>query len=271
MSRVDAASALVSAFGLHRLAGAARGPLVVMWHGIGGPDGIPPDDFDAQIELVARRRRIVSLADALSALGTPAARELAALTFDDGYVDFAELALPRIAARDLHATLFVPAGHVGGGNVWDAGRASPRKILDAGGLRALDPKHVEIGAHGYTHRRLAGLDAETLRLETAGAREALEAACARPVRLFAYPYGQLGDFDSAAESAVARAGFDGACSTHFGRESGPAERYRLRRLGIEPGDAPDAVARKLDGAYDWVAWKERAGARWRALRGRRAA
>jgi len=67
---------------------------------------------------------------------------------------------------------------------------------------------------------------------------------------------------------VAEAGFVAACSTRFGRGSQPAERFRLRRLGIEAGDSLEVVERKFDGAYDWVAWKEALGARarrWRRL------
>jgi peptidoglycan/xylan/chitin deacetylase (PgdA/CDA1 family) len=259
MTRADRVSAVLAATGLPRLLG-SPGPLIVMYHGLGGADGVDPGLFEAQLDLLAERRRVVSLAQTVAALGTPEARRLAAITFDDGYVDFAQHAMPALARRSLHATLFVPAGHLGGANAWDAGHAAERKILDASALRSLDPERVEIGAHGMTHRRLAGLARETLRTETHGARARLEEVCARPVRFFAYPYGQLDDFDAAAEAAVAAAGFEAACCTHFGRGSGPAERFRLRRVGIEATDTLAIAARKLDGAYDWSAAKERLGA-----------
>lgn len=262
MTAADRIAAALAATGLPHLLG-SPGPLVLMLHGLGGGDGVDPALFEATLDLLRARRRIVPLGDAVAALGAPEARGLAAVTFDDGYVDFAEHALPALARRGLHATLFVPAGHVGGTNVWDAGRAAERRLLDAAALRALDPAHVEIGAHGMTHRRLAGLTPDALHDETAGARRTLEGACGRRVRLFAYPYGQLDDFDAAAEAAVAAAGYDAACSTHFGRGSRPAERFRLRRVGIEPGDTLTTVIRKLDGAYDWTAAKERVGARLR--------
>lgn len=242
------------------------GPLIVMLHGLGGADGVSPPLFEALLDALCARRRVVPLGDALRELGRPAAGELAAITFDDGYVDFAEHAAPVLARRGLHATLFVPAGHLGGSNVWDAGRRAARSILDSVSLRALAPTVVEIGAHGLTHRRLAGLDAPALHAETFEARRRLEDASGRRVRLFAYPYGQLCDFDSAAEAAVAAAGFEAACSTHFGRGSGVRERFRLRRVGIEPSDTLATFDRKLDGAYDWVRWKESAGARLRGLR-----
>jgi peptidoglycan/xylan/chitin deacetylase (PgdA/CDA1 family) len=237
-----------------------------MLHGLGGSDGVPRASFDVLLDLLQARRRIVPLAEATRSLGRPEAAELAAITFDDGYVDFAELAVPALVRRGLQATLFVPAGCLGGTNAWDAGTAVERTILDASALRALDPRSVEIGAHGLTHRRLAGVKADTLRAEIQEARERLEAACGRRIRFFAYPYGQLDDFDAAAEAAVAAAGYEAACSTHFGRGSAPEERFRLRRVGIEPRDTLDTMTRKLDGAYDWSATKERLGARLRRWR-----
>jgi peptidoglycan/xylan/chitin deacetylase (PgdA/CDA1 family) len=262
VSTVARLSSLLAHTGLLRHLPPA-GPLIVMYHGLGGSDGVRPEDFGRHLDLLAARRRIVPLAEAVGALGTEAAHRLAAVTFDDGYRDFARHALPVLRLRGLHATLFVPAAHVGGANVWDQGRAPRREILDAAELRDLDPDVVGIGAHGATHRRLAGLGAAALREETVEARRRLEAVTGRPVRLFAYPYGQLDDFDAAAERAVREAGFLAACSTHFGRGSRTKDRFRLCRVGIETQDSLDGVARKLDGAQDWMRWKERAGSAWR--------
>ncbi len=234
-----------------------RGPMIVMYHGLGGSDGIARDSFAAQIGILKARRRIVPLVELVDRLEDPKAVDLAAITFDDGYCDFAEIAVPVLEAAGAHATLFVPAGLVGRSNEWDSGTHATRPILDAQSLRQLDPAHVEIGGHGYSHRRIVALNRESLELETLGCRRELERILERPVRLFAYPYGQRGDFDSAAERAVAEAGFQLACSTCFGRSSRIRHRYRLRRVGIEPGDDLERVAAKLDGAYDWVAWKER--------------
>jgi peptidoglycan/xylan/chitin deacetylase (PgdA/CDA1 family) len=239
-----------------------------MYHGLGGADGVSPEAFSAQLGLLRARRRIVPLSQAVTALGRPEAAQLAAVTFDDGYRDFAEHGLPVLARLGLHAMLFVPAGYVGGSNVWDEGRAARREILSAAELRALPQEHVTVGAHGFEHSRLAGLAPRALDRETAGARARLEDLLGRAVDLFAYPFGQGDDLDTAAERAVEVAGFVAACSTRFGRGSSPQERYRLRRVGIEPRDDLAIVGRKLDGLYDWVAWKEALGIRWRRLRRR---
>jgi peptidoglycan/xylan/chitin deacetylase (PgdA/CDA1 family) len=235
-----------------------------MYHAIGGDDGVPVEAFERQVSALASRRRVVPLAEAVELLGHPEAGACAAITFDDGYRDFAELAVPVLAAQGLHATLFVPGGFLGRTNRWDTGVATERPIMTGRELRALDPSIVTIGAHGLTHRRLSRLAPEVLRAETEEARRIIEDACGRPVTLFAYPHGQADDFDMPAERAVEAAGFVAACSTRYGRGSHPSERFRLRRVGIGPREPLALVERKLDGAYDWIALKEGLGARVRA-------
>lgn len=265
MGTVDAIARVVAACGVVR-AIPSTGPLVVMYHGVGGVDGVGPEALGEQLDALRTRRRVLPLREAVALLGRPEARDVAAVTFDDGYRDFAELAVPRLREREIHATVFVPAGWIGGTNEWDQGRAPPRELMREAELRSLDPDWIEVGAHGLSHRRLRGLAPEELQRETTGAKALLEKACGRPVRLFAFPYGQPDDFDGAAEWAVRGAGFDAACSTMFGRGSLPSERYRLRRVGIACDDSLAVVARKLDGAYDWTAYKEALGSRLRAFR-----
>lgn len=264
---VDGVARSIATAGIPRLL-PPRGPLIVMYHGIGGVDGVAPEAFSAQLDLILARRRIVPLADLSHRLEDPTAVDLAAITFDDGYVDFSEIAHPILARKGIHATLFVPAGRLGQTNDWDAGHMAERRILDAEALRRLDSTQVEIGSHGFSHRRIVDLDESALETETLGSRRVLEDVVDRPVRLFAYPYGQRDDFDRAAERAVERAGFELACSTCFGRSSREYERFRLRRVGIEPDDDLEVVDAKLAGAFDWVAVKERVGYGLRALRRR---
>ena len=236
-----------------------RGPLIVTYHGIGGEDGVTVEALERQLVAITRRRRVVPLVEAVESVGRRESGDVAAITFDDGYRDCVELALPVLRAKRLHATLFVPAGWLGKRNAWDASRPQ-REILTARELRGLDPDSITIGAHGLTHTRLSQMPPRQLQAETSVARKVLEDACGRAVTLCAYPHGQRDDFDLSAERAVEDAGFIAACSTRFGRGSGLAERFCLRRIGLEPGDSLTRVERKLDGAYDWIASKETLGA-----------
>ena len=247
-----------------------RGPLIVMYHGLGGTDGLAASDFAQQCDRLAELYTIVPLQVAARSLGEPRARRLAAITFDDGYQDFAELAVPILQERNLHATLFVPAGQIGGHNEWDEGQRPRRPILDGTGLRRLNRAAVEVGAHGWSHCRMRDLTPEALKRETQDAKQRLEEVLEYEVNLFAYPYGQIDDFDLPAQEAVRSAGFVAACSTHFGRASRQDERFRLRRVGIEPTDSFEVFEAKLHGDFDWMTYKEQLGAWLRARKTRSA-
>jgi len=242
VSWVDAVSGHVARWSS---GGSPRGPLVVAYHGLGGRDGVSPFDFEAHLELLMARRTIRPLAEAVGKLGTPDANALACITFDDGYRDYAEIAVPILERRGLQATLFVPAGMIGKSNEWDRGVFAERRILGAKELRDLDPQRTELGAHGYSHCRMRGLAPEQLRREVDEARSIVSEVCGRPVRLMAYPYGQADDFDEATVRAVERAGFIAACSTRFGRGSTPQERFRMCRFQSETQPARAAYLRPL--------------------------
>ena len=72
-----------------------------------------PADFDRQMQLIGRHYDVVSAARVLDALhGGPRLPSRAVLiTFDDAYVDFAEVAWPILRRHGFPATLFVPTAY----------------------------------------------------------------------------------------------------------------------------------------------------------------
>ena len=137
---------------------ATRGmPMVLMYHSVQPYTDDPylvtvgPPRFEQQMRWLSRRGlRGVSIAELLAARAAGAGKGLVGLTFDDGYADFAEYALPVLQRYGFTATVFVIAGRLGGDNVWDP--AGPRKpLLDAAQVRRLAEAGVEIGSHGMQH------------------------------------------------------------------------------------------------------------------------
>lgn len=76
--------------------------------------------FDRHLRLLKRFFRVMPLSTALSQLrqGTLPARALS-ITFDDGYADNAELALPVLRRHGLHATFFIATAYLDGGRMWN--------------------------------------------------------------------------------------------------------------------------------------------------------
>jgi peptidoglycan/xylan/chitin deacetylase (PgdA/CDA1 family) len=92
---------------------------------LAAPDPLFPDEIDArrfeqQLALIQRHFRLLPLADAAAALraGTLPARA-ACITFDDGYADNADIALPILQRHGAPATFFVASGFLNGGRMWN--------------------------------------------------------------------------------------------------------------------------------------------------------
>jgi peptidoglycan/xylan/chitin deacetylase (PgdA/CDA1 family) len=105
-----------------------RGVLVLAYHRIGDHRGSPydpnlfsatPEAFARQLDLLAEHAEIVP-PSAVAGLAGARGRHVA-ITFDDGYRDNHEHALPALEARGLPAAFFVPTGFVDAPRVawWD--------------------------------------------------------------------------------------------------------------------------------------------------------
>lgn len=86
------------------------------------PGLIDAHDFDDQIATMARSFNLLPLQEAIERLAAgmipPRA---AAITFDDGYADNCETALPILKKYGVHATFFIAAGYLDGGFMWNDG------------------------------------------------------------------------------------------------------------------------------------------------------
>ncbi len=104
----------------HRLRRRRRA-VVLMYHRISDvPDFlglcVPPALFDAQLTRLRQRARLLPLAALVARLAdpTPLDEDLAALTFDDGYRDNLDAALPILERHRAPATLFLTTGFADG-------------------------------------------------------------------------------------------------------------------------------------------------------------
>ena len=148
-------------------------------------------------------------------MGLPDDADAVALTFDDGFANFASEALPLLREHDIPATVFVVAECVGTSNVWD--RASKGVIpelplMDWDGIADASRHRIEIGAHSMTHADLTTVGAGEREREIAGCGRRIAEHLGTAPRSFAYPYGR---FDEATRTA-ARTAYARACGTELG-------------------------------------------------------
>jgi peptidoglycan/xylan/chitin deacetylase (PgdA/CDA1 family) len=237
---------------------------ILTWHSVdwsGSPISVSPDEFRRQVEWLASGRvRVVGVDQLLALPDQPSA---VALTFDDGFANFATEAAPLLRDRGMPVTLFVVTGQVGRDNRWRGrgdGGVPVLPLLGWDALGRLRETGVTIGAHTRTHPGLAGLDEPTLEDELAGAAHELEHRLgARPEGL-AYPYGVLDD----RVTRVASASYRWACTTEFRPLGCDDSRFRLPRLDAWYLRRPARLADwGSPGFRAWV-WSRRQGRRLQA-------
>jgi peptidoglycan/xylan/chitin deacetylase (PgdA/CDA1 family) len=194
--------------------GLGRLPMILMYHSVADVAEDPshlsvaPSRFAEQMAVLQRLGlRGVSIGSLVDAMQAGRERRLVGITFDDGYLNVLEAALPELKRRDFTATVFIIAGRLGGTNEWAKGPSLP--LLSGSQVCELADAGMEIGSHSMTHVRLASLAASELQAEVSGSRASLGELVGAPVRGFAYPYGSM---DATARCAVEDAGYDYACA-----------------------------------------------------------
>ena len=231
-----------------------------MYHGIcrlaEDPNGTCTslERFQAHMRyLKLRNLRGVSVRELRRAAARGNARGLVGLTFDDGYEDFVQAALPVLENLGFTATVFVIGGMLGEENDWQHYyEPRPRlRLLTADGVREVAARGMEVGSHSMTHPKLAGLDPELLDREVGESRRILNELLDQPVEGFCYPYGSL---DGAAVRAVRRAGYAYACAVY---EEDESDEYSLPRIPVSERDSLARFAAKLSVYWQYSAAKSR--------------
>lgn len=144
------------AHGLFALAIQPRLTILIFHRVLRQPDPLFPGEMDAQrfdalMAMLKHAFHVLTVgqaADRLSAGNLPA-RALC-ITFDDGYADNAEVALPILKRHGLKATFFIASGFLDGGRMWndtviESVRGTARQELDLGflGLERLPVSSLE--------------------------------------------------------------------------------------------------------------------------------
>ena len=246
---------------------------ILTYHGVSETplrNCVPIGLFREHLEYLIQNFRLVKLSDLVELLqsSSPVNESVVALTFDDAYTNFLQFAYPELKKRNIPATLFVPAQKLNEYNTWDFDEDTTYpflKIMNEAEINTLDPEVVELGSHTSTHVQLSSLSGEDLEREICGSKHLLEEKFNRPITLFAYPYGELADFDERAIQLLEKCGYQAAVTTHFSRFNSATDLFRLKRISVWDDDTAKDLELKLTGFYDWLGPKERLAYRVKKL------
>lgn len=157
-----------------------------------------------------------------------------AITFDDGFHDCLEHAVPALATHNFTATFYIVAGLVGGTSRWlPAERGFELPMADWPVLRAAEGAGMRCESHSVSHPRLAMLSPDACRDELARSRAALENGLGRSVRHLAYPFGS---FSTQARDIAAEVGYVTACTVQEGIASSADDPLALPRIPVIGGE-----------------------------------
>jgi len=208
---------------------------------------VRPAEFRWQMEQVAAgNAQVIRLDEAVRMLEQPVDGRYVAVTFDDGYRDFLDHALPVLRELGIPATMFVPTAIIDGeaSYYWFA---EPPPALTWDEIASLVDEGVDVQPHTRTHPWLPRVDEARARDEIAGSKQALESHVPYEATTFCYPAGLYGEREL---RLVREAGYRAALTTDPGANPGGRPLDRLRRTLVFWGDSRPAFEAKLAGHLD---------------------
>ncbi|MFA6503368.1 MAG: polysaccharide deacetylase family protein [Patescibacteria group bacterium] len=207
-----------------------RSSVVLAYHSVSESPwvhAVNPDVFREQMMWLKNHAEIVSLdvlQKNLTYKGMLRKKPLAAITFDDGYKDWLENAVPILVELKLAATFFVTTSFVSVTTLPQAGLGAikPADVSD------LAQEGFEIGGHGHTHTDLSACDGAAFRFEILESKKILESLTEQKVLRMSYPKGR---YSSKHFEALAEPGYTAAFAGH-GPMRPDDSAYALARLPV---------------------------------------
>ncbi len=224
-----------------RLRTLGQAPFVVLFYHRVADDGLNPwtishTAFERQMRWLRRNFDMVSLAEGQRRINSGDNPDTCVtITFDDGYADNCHRALPLLVDLDIPCTYFVTTHNMRSQRPFphDAKLGRPLAPNTSKQIRELADQGIDIGAHTRTHADLGRVtDARVLRDELLVPQQELQEVTGRPVRYFAFPYGQHENLSPAAFD-YARQIYDGACSAYGGYNFPGDDPFHLQRIAVD--------------------------------------
>lgn len=211
---------------------------------------VTPAGFGRQMRLLSLLGyRGISMAELEPYLSGQAEGKVVGITFDDGYRNNLEHALPVLLQHGFTATCYAVSKPHEGRNAWDDAIGAPTKpLFTPSDMRTWVNAGMDLGCHTRHHVDLTQTRDDLAQDEIAGARKELEDTSGHEVRHFCYPYGH---YEARHCTMVQEAGFTTATTTQRGRVHAGDDWMQLRRVLIAHGNQlPLFWAKALHGYED---------------------
>ena len=223
---------------------------ILMYHYLSAPPAnadiyrqdlsVTPELFAAQLDAMQQAGyTTISLYALLDNLthGTPLPDKPVVLTFDDGYRDNYENAVPLLRDRGLTATFFLVTDFINTERpeyvTWDM----VREMYAAG---------MSIEGHGRNHVSLANKDNDYLIWQALGTYESIELEVGARPHFISYP---AGEYDQRTIDIFRSANYWAGFTTKQGATHSSDDPFQMRRIRVRGTTSPEELLRLL--ALDW--------------------
>lgn len=160
--------------------------------------------------------------------------KVVAITFDDGFTNVYQNAMPVLDEFGFTATNFFVSNQIGGSNEWDQPLGVlPASCMDIDQVKQWLSAGHEVGAHTMDHVHLSQLSEQQAFEQLSLCKETLQAITGDVVDSFAYPYG---DHNDKVRELVRQAGYTAAGGTERRRATSQDDLMNLPRLTIRRDD-----------------------------------
>lgn len=187
---------------------------ILMYHRIadvpGDRNALSPNKFREQMDYLAANgftTVTMQMVYEYYAHGKRLPRKPVLLTFDDGYLDNYETALPILEQHHMTATVFPITNWIGRENKWENFHKDLTTTMDWQQLKSWQSAGMEVASHTVNHPALGSCDQAQLAAELLESKAILEKELSCSIDFLCYPYG---NFSAKARDAARQAGYKAA-------------------------------------------------------------
>lgn len=213
---------------------------ILMYHQVGTPppkgsrlrgSTVHPARFQSQMRWLSRLGyQGLSLASLAPYLRGEKKGKVIGITFDDGYQNVYENALPVLSQLGFSSTNFIVSGELGGENHWAQQTGSlPSKLMTVEQIKDWHRQGHEIGSHTINHIYVAKTEKKQALKELIGSKQTLEQLLQEEITSFCFPFGNENE---QARQWVKEAGYELAVTTARGLARDNEDLYALPRVNI---------------------------------------
>jgi peptidoglycan/xylan/chitin deacetylase (PgdA/CDA1 family) len=218
---------------------------VVFYHRVAdsvpNPWTISNDNFIQHLDLMSKLATFASLEETIQSQRQGTRNKLSiAITFDDGYAENLDRAIPELIRRKIPCTYFATTDHIANQKHFehDEKRGQPLCVNSISEIRWMAKNGIQIGGHTASHLDLGKpWSRERLVAEISDSRKKLQDWTGQEIAHFAFPYGLPRNISQAAIDVVYESGYQAFVSAYGGLNFPGGDSFHIGRFHGECGTA----------------------------------